>query len=152
MSSYKALSSESEYDQTVSNMMFSLYNIISKKHRLALRDLAITTLQGIELSFIVEAEKDGGTSQRVVCELLSVTPPAVLKMTLELEEKGLIYRVDNPHDKRSQLLFPTEEGKQVSRTFRKIMMDVDERIFSCCSEEDRQTLLAIMTKVVQSNR
>ena len=140
-----------EFEQTLSDLLSALYNIISKKHRLALRELDITSLQGIELCFIVESEKDGGTSQSVVCELLSVTPPAVLKMTLELEEKGLIYRTDNPHDKRSQLLFPTEEGKQVSREFRRIMVDVDDRIFSCCTEEETQELIAILTKVVQTN-
>ena len=141
-----------EFEQSFSDLHSALYNIISKKHRLALRELDITSLQGIELCFIVEAEKEGGTSQSVVCELLSVTPPAVLKMTLELEEKGLIYRMDNPHDKRSQLLFPTEEGKQVGQEFRRIMVDVDDRIFSCCTEEEKQALIAILTKVVQTNR
>ena len=141
-----------EFEQTFSDLLSSLYNIISKKHRLALRELNITSLQGIELSFIVEAEKNGGTSQSVICELLSVTPPAVLKMTLELEEKGLIYRTDNPNDKRSQLLFPTEEGKQVSQEFRKIMVDVDDRIFASCTEEEKQALVSILLKVVQENR
>ena len=141
-----------EFEQSFGDLMSSLYNIISKKHRFALRELDITSLQGIELCFIVESEKDGGTSQSVVCELLSVTPPAVLKMTLELEEKGLIYRTDNPHDKRSQLLFPTEEGKKVSQEFRTIIVDVDSRIFSCCTEEEKQALLSILTKVVQANR
>ena len=144
--------SNAGFEQTFGDLMSALNNIMSKKHRLALRELDITSLQGIELSFIVEAEKDGGTSQSVICELLSVTPPAVLKMTLDLEEKGLIYRRDNPHDKRSQLLFPTEEGKQMSQDFRKIIVDVDSRIFASCSEEEKEALLAVLTKVVQANR
>ena len=89
----------------------------------------------------------GGTT-----ELLSVTPPAVLKMTLELEEKGLIYRTDNPNDKRSQLLFPTEEGKRVSQEFRRIIVDVDNRIFATCTDEEKQALISILSKVVQANR
>ena len=141
-----------EFEQTIGDVMSSLNNIISKRHRLALRELDITSLQGIELCFIVEAEKDGGTSQSVVCDLLSVTPPAVLKMTLELEERGLIFRTENPNDKRSQLLFPTDEGKRVSQEFRRIIIDVDSRIYSVCSDEERKTLVAILTKVVQANR
>ena len=150
MSNHKILIPE--FEQTFGDLLSALNNMISKKHRLALRELDITSLQGIELSFIVESEKNGGTSQSVVCELLSVTPPAVLKMTLELEEKGLIYRVDNPNDKRSQLLFPTEEGRQVSREFRDIIVDVDNRIFSVCTEEEKKNLINILAKVVQANR
>ena len=141
-----------EFEQSFGDLMSALNNIVSKKHRLALRELDITSLQGIELCFIVEAEKDGGTSQSVICELLSVTPPAVLKMTLELEEKGLIYRTDNPNDKRSQLLFPTEEGKRVSQEFRRIIVDVDNRIFATCTDEEKQALISILSKVVQANR
>ena len=143
MSNHKILIPE--FEQTFGDLLSALNNMISKKHRLALRELDITSLQGIELSFIVESES-------VVCELLSVTPPAVLKMTLELEEKGLIYRVDNPNDKRSQLLFPTEEGRQVSREFREIIVDVDNRIFSVCTEEEKMNLINILAKVVQANR
>ena len=150
MSNHKILIPE--FEQTFGDLLSALINMISKKHRLALRELDITSLQGIELSFIVESEKNGGTSQSVVCELLSVTPPAVLKMTLELEEKGLIYRVDNPNDKRSQLLFPTKEGRQVSREFRDIIVDVDNRIFSVCTEEEKMNLINILAKVVQANR
>ena len=150
MSNHKILIPE--FEQTFGDLLSALNNMISKKQRLALRELDITSLQGIELSFIVESEKNGGTSQSVVCELLSVTPPAVLKMTLELEEKGLIYRVDNPNDKRSQLLFPTEEGRQVSREFREIIVDVDNRIFSVCTEEEKMNLINILAKVVQANR
>ena len=141
-----------EFEQTFGDLLSALNNIISKKHRLALRELDITSLQGIELSYIVESEKSGGTSQSVICELLTVTPPAVLKMTLELEGKGLIYRVDNPDDKRSQLLFPTEEGRQVSREFRRIIVDVDNRKFATWSEEEKLNLISILEKVVQSNR
>lgn len=141
-----------EFEQTIGDLMSALNNIVSKRHRLALRELDITALQGIELSFIVEAEKDGGTSQSVICDLLSVTPPAVLKMTLELEERGLIFRTENPNDKRSQILFPTDEGKRVSREFRRIIIDVDSRIYASCSEEERKALVDILTKVVQDNR
>ena len=141
-----------EFEQTIGDLMSALNNIVGKKHRLALRELGITALQGIELSFIVEAEKDGGTSQSVICDLLSVTPPAVLKMTLELEERGLIFRTENPNDKRSQILFPTEEGKRISSEFRRIIIEVDRRIYASCSEEERKALVAILTKVVQDNR
>ena len=141
-----------EFEQTIGDLMSALNNIVGRRHRAALRELDLTALQGIELCYIVEAEKDGGTSQSVVCDLLSVTPPAVLKMTLELEERGLIYRTDNPDDKRSQFLFPTEEGKRVSQEFRRIIIDVDSRIYSVCSDEELRCLIDILTKVVQANR
>lgn len=141
-----------EFEQTIGDLMSALSNIVNKRHRLVLRELDITALQGIELSFIVQEETNGGTSQSVVCELLSVTPPAVLKMTLELEEKGLIFRMDNPNDKRSQLLFPTEEGKRISGEFRKTIIEADRKIYAACSDEEKQTLLEILSKVIQSNR
>ena len=141
-----------DFEQMIGDLMSALGNIINKRHRVALRELDITALQGIELSYIVQEEKNGGTSQSVICELLSVTPPAVLKMTLELEEKGFVFRMDNPNDKRSQLLFPTEEGKRVCGEFRRIILETDRRIYSVCSEDEKRMLLAIISKVVQSNR
>jgi hypothetical protein len=64
MSNHKILIPE--FEQTFGDLLSAVNNMISKKHRLDLRELDITSLQGIELSFIVESEKNGGTSQSVV--------------------------------------------------------------------------------------
>ena len=90
--------------------MHAVRNILQRKTKQALRKLKISPLEGFELIYVVESEKDGGVSQSVICELLSVTAPAVVKMTLEMEQMGLICRQENPEDRRSQLLFATEEG------------------------------------------
>ena len=141
-----------EFEQTMGDLMSAINNITKKRHRSAMKVLDITSLQGMELTYIVEAEKDGGTSQSVICELLSITPPAVLKMTRDLEERGLIVREKNPKDKRSQILFPTPEGKEISKTFREILLDCEDKVYACCTEEERKILFDILAKIVQANQ
>ena len=135
--------------RSIGGLMHAVRNILQKKTKQALRKLKISPLEGFELIYVVESEKDGGVSQSVICELLSVTAPAVVKMTQEMEQMGLIYRQENPEDRRSQLLFATEEGKRVYAEFQKIVDAEEEKMLSACTEEERRELTRILLKLIE---
>ena len=141
-----------EFEHTIGEQLSTINSIFQKRHRIALRKFDITTLQGFALSFIAEAETSGGITQSDLCSILSVTPPAVLKMTVDLNKKELVYKTDNPNDQRSQLLFPTEAGRKVSAEFRKIVTDEDDDVFSVCTEQEKKFLMDILDKVISSYR
>ena len=138
-----------ETPRTIGGLLHAVRNSLQKKTKQALRRLKISPLAGFELIYVVESEKNGGVRQSRVSELLSVTAPAVAKMTLEMEQMGLIYRQENPEDRRSQLLFPTEEGRTTYEEFRRIVDTEEEKMLSACTEEERQELTRILLKLIE---
>ena len=140
-----------ETARSLGGLLHTVRNTLQKKTKQALRRLKISPLEGFELIYVVEAEDKGGISQSMVCELLSVTAPAVAKMTLEMEKLHLIRRMENPEDKRVQLLFPTEEGKKTYAAFKEIIDAEEEKLVSSCTEEEKRELTRILLKLIENN-
>ena len=138
-----------ETPRTIGWLLHAVRNSLQKKTKQALRRLKISPLAGFELIYVVESEENGGVSQSMISELLSVTAPAVAKMTQEMEQMGLIYRQENPEDRRSQLLFPTEEGRTTYEEFRRIVDTEEEKMLSACTEEERKELNRILLKLIE---
>ncbi len=140
-----------ETARSIGGLLHTVRNTLQKKTKQALRRLKISPLEGFELIYVVESEENGGVSQSMISELLSVTAPAVAKMTQEMEQRGLIYRQENPEDRRSQLLFPTAEGRSTYAEFRRIVDTEEEKMLSACTEEEKRELTRILLKLIEYN-
>jgi DNA-binding MarR family transcriptional regulator len=64
-----------------------------------------------------------------------------------LEERGLIERRPDPHDRRATLVALTAEGVRVSDTIRAARAEDAEQFFSRLSEADRRHLYRILRKL-----
>ena len=96
------------------------------------------------LILILEA---GSITQSRLTERLGIQPGSVSEVLSKLEKAGLIARAENPNDRRTTDILLTEQGKiqaQEAATRRSMR---HEEMFSCLTEEEKGTLLAMLEKV-----
>ena len=65
----------------------------------------------------------------------------------ELEQQGLIERRAAPHDKRAFDVFLTEKGKECVQQIEAISDAAEERFYGALSQEERQTLRALLLRL-----
>ena len=64
-----------------------------------------------ELDLIHALRHNPGCTQARLAEILHADKAAIARRTKNLEAKGFLIRRDDPKDKRSQLLYPTQQAE-----------------------------------------
>ncbi|PZP56849.1 MarR family transcriptional regulator [Agrobacterium sp. MS2] len=97
-----------------------------------------TTSQSETLSLL---DREGPLSVAQLADRRNVRHQSMRLVVGQLETEKLIGKTPNPADRRSELLFLTEEGHaSLSRARQARTAQIAERIEERLSEEDRQTL------------
>lgn len=116
------------------------------KNRLE-RVLSPFDLTGAQFYLLKNTDTNIGHSQNELCRLIDKSPANLTRILDRLEKKELIIRKDNPEDRRSSLVFQTEQGKdlvnQVSTLFQKLSDSVEEGI----SSEDRIIFQKVLNQI-----
>ena len=93
---------------------------------------------------------DGQLSQKALAEMLGKDKSAMVSIINLLTAKGFVYRENNPHDRREQLLKVTDKAKQavphIVETFKNINTNITEGI----SAADMKTFESVLLRM-QSN-
>lgn len=92
-----------------------------------------------------------GMTQKELAEHISVRPQSLSESLARLEEEGLICRERSEKDKRELLLFLTERGKTHAEEIRIKRNEHAEEFFSVLSDEEKETLGALLTKIFEAN-
>lgn len=99
-----------------------------------------TTSQSETLSLL---DREGPLSVAQLADRRNVRHQSMRLVVGHLETESLIGRMPNPTDRRSELLFLTDEGRaRLSRARQARTAQIAERIEERLSEEDRRTLEA----------
>lgn len=77
---------------------------------LSLREDGVGTA---EIDFIHALRHHPGCTQADLCTLLHADKAAIARRTRNLEAKGFLVREDDPHDRRSRHLYPTEKAERL---------------------------------------
>ena len=124
---------------------------ISITYRCAMRfrekELADTGLAGCQTPYLTALCRRPGITQEELARELSVNKSSVTRQLCALEEKGYVRREGDPRDKRSLLVFPTQQT-----------LDMMGRIFACYSawneyltqdftEEEKAELSRLMLRI-----
>ena len=80
------------------------------------RTLKIDGVGTAEFDLIHLIRKNPGITQSGICRILGADKGAVAKQIANLEAKGYLNREENPTDKRSQLIFPTEKANNLKNS------------------------------------
>ena len=88
-----------------------------------------------------------GQSQRALGERLGILPSRLVALVDELEARGLVERRDDPDDRRSYALHLTEAGHAMLRDIGRIAREHGESLCAALSEEERQGLAALLTRI-----
>ncbi len=90
-----------------------------------------------EFDFIHFIRHNPGVTQAVVREQLSIDKGAAARRAASLESKGYLYRMPNPEDGRSQLLYATEKAESLKNSKAHIESLFYEWLLSELPEEER---------------
>lgn len=91
---------------------------------------------------------NNGLTQQQIAQTLGIRPQSASEAVTNLEEQGLIQKLPNPQDKRSFLLYITSEGLNRQKQIRQHMQHNACRILAPLSEAEKNTLQALLLKVV----
>lgn len=111
---------------------------------LSLREEGVGTA---ELDFIHALRHNPGCTQARLAELLHADKAAIARRTKNLEAKGFLVRRDDPKDRRSQLLFPTERAETLKSSKAEIESAFYEYLTSALTEEEAAVFAALLDKL-----
>lgn len=93
--------------------------------------------------------RNPGLSSRQLCQVLGVKPPNFVALVAAFEARGLIERRVHPHDRRSQGLHLTPEGRKLVKRVREEVLRAEREATSMLDDEERKTLLSLLRRVFE---
>lgn len=97
-----------------------------------------------EFDLIHAIRKNPGATQSEICRILGADKGAVAKQTANLEAKGYLQRVENPADRRSQLIYPTEQAERLKNSKAHIESVFYEWLLASLDETDRKEFARLL--------
>lgn len=118
------------------------FNKFSKKYKLTSSQMDI-------LIFLLHNE-DKIVNQRDIENFLSLSNPTIAGTLLRLEKKGFIIRKISSKDKRYKEIYLTDKSRELKDIIFKYIRDNDNKMFSNMSEEEKENLKNIITKILNN--
>jgi DNA-binding MarR family transcriptional regulator len=88
-----------------------------------------------------------GSSQQEVAARLGMFPSRLVALVDELQDKGLVQRLENPHDRRIYLLGLTPQGKEVLQSIGRVAREHQEALLAALNTEERGLLASLLLRV-----
>ncbi len=111
---------------------------------LGLRTVEFTVLQLVRENAPVTATK--------LAKALAVTTPGITLWLDRLEQRGLVQRVRDETDRRTQNVRITPQGEELVTSAITRLLQADREILKHLSEGERQMLLELLHKVARSRK
>ena len=118
------------------------FNKFSKKYKLTSSQMDI-------LIFLLHNEYKIVT-QKDIENFLSLSNPTIAGTLLRLEKKGFIIRKISSKDKRYKEIYLTDKSRELKDIIFKYIRDNDNKMFSNMSEEEKENLKNIITKILNN--
>lgn len=138
-------SSEQMLDQ------FRHYNNLLRREYSRFRDEIVcgrlSHSQGLLLSLLVEND---GLTQKELSTQLRIRPASLGELVDKLEKMKYVKRQVNEKDKRFSNVYLLDEGRKVFKEIIQAKRIDAEDIFSILSEDEKNQLSALMTKLIRS--
>lgn len=116
---------------------------------LTLREEGVGTA---EIDLIHALRHEPGCTQARLAEILHADKAAIARRTKNLEAKGFLVRKDDPDDRRSQLLFPTQQAETLKSSKAEIEAGFYEYLTSTLTEEEAAAFGAMLDKLYAASK
>lgn len=116
---------------------------------LTMRDAGVGTA---EIDLIHALRHNPGCTQARLAELLHTDKAAIARRTKNLEVKGYLVRQNDPGDRRSQLLFPTEKAETLKASKAGVEAAFYEYLTSVLSPEEVAAFAASLDKLYTASK
>lgn len=111
---------------------------------LSLREDGVGTA---EIDLIHAIRHNPGCTQAKLAEILHADKAAIARRTKNLEAKGFLVRIDDPNDRRSQLIYPTERAETLKSSKAEIEASFYEYIVSALTADEADQFAAMLNKL-----
>ena len=91
--------------------------------------------------------QNDGLSLQQIAQTLNIRPQSVSEAVSNMENHGLIRKQTNENDRRSALIFITQEGRERQAEMLSERIENAKRIFASLDENEKMTLLGLLEKV-----
>ncbi|WP_009034954.1 MarR family winged helix-turn-helix transcriptional regulator [Indibacter alkaliphilus] len=133
-------------EETVDYHIKSVWHAISRMYNQKAAQEDFTTSIGFVLININSKE---GTPATKIAPLMGLEARSLTRMLKNMEEKELIYRKPDLHDKRSVRIFLTEEGKRKKAISVETIKDFNLMVREVVSEKELETFFGVFRKINQ---
>jgi DNA-binding MarR family transcriptional regulator len=106
----------------------------------------------LEYALLVFVDDVPGISQQALSEALGIDRNNVSLIADKLEARGLLKRAVNGADRRARELTITPEGRRLYRGHRVKVRQVNDRILSALTADEKELFLDMLVRVVEGNR
>jgi DNA-binding MarR family transcriptional regulator len=127
-----------------------MMRVFDKLERLSSEDIERFDVTQAQFGVLAHLSAQEGISQQELSEKLFVTKGNVCGLIDRMEKRGLVERRFDPEDRRSNLLFLTEEGRKLARRAVPSHEQFMSEQMSALTHEEQQTLRALMRKLDKS--
>ena len=115
----------------------------------ALREDGVGTA---EIDLIHALRHNPGCTQARLTEILHADKAAIARRTRNLEAKGFLVRRDDPRDKRSKLLYPTERAEMLKSSKAEIEASFYEYLLSTLTAAEAETFAALLNRLYDASK
>jgi len=88
-----------------------------------------------------------GASQQEVATKLGMFPSRLVALVDELQERGLVERVENSRDRRTYALQLTRDGRDLLERIGRVAREHQESLLTSLSPEERDQLAALLGRI-----
>jgi DNA-binding MarR family transcriptional regulator len=115
-----------------------------RKAQMEFNKVGLTQGQPKILDFLVEND---GCIQREIAESCEIEPATVTSLLANMEKCELIYRSENPKNRRILNVFLTDKGKMAQKEVRKIFKSMDDECFEGFSDEEKLQAINFLNRM-----
>ncbi|MFX1489839.1 MAG: MarR family winged helix-turn-helix transcriptional regulator [Promethearchaeota archaeon] len=130
--------------------IFQLINILNKKYKnLQRRVVKVESLTPPQYSILTELWKSDGKQFKELASACCCSPSTITGVIDTMEKNELVYRENNPSDRRSLLVKLTEKGKEIQSSTPPIKIILT----NCCegfTPEEAKQLTHLLNKLSDS--
>jgi len=134
----------------LSDTPVKLCNEISRLFRFRMRERegqeGVMSQPGAHLVMATLAIHDG-INQREVVRLTHLRPPTVSVILQKMEAEGLVESKPDPEDRRAKRMYLSQAGRSLDRKHIQWIQGVDAIALEGLSEEEIETLMAILPRI-----
>ncbi|MEL6672141.1 MAG: MarR family transcriptional regulator [Bacteroidota bacterium] len=114
-----------------------MYNAMAAPHE-------ITANVGFVLLHI---DEENGTPATKIAPLMGMESRSLTRMLAKLEERKLIYRQADPHDRRMVRIFLTKEGLEAKAKSKEVVIDFNKELYSTIPSENLDKFFQVLDTI-----
>lgn len=126
--------------------------IARETEKLVLLSMRAEGVGTAEIDLIHALRHNPGVTQAKLAEILHADKAAIARRTKNLEAKGYLTRRDDPDDRRSQRLYPTEQAESLKASKAEIETSFYAYLTSVLTKEEKEIFAMLLDKLYTASK